>query len=56
MGFPEWGSLIRFGLYTGQRLADLACLTWVNLDLVRGEIRLKTRKTGRRMILPIALP
>ncbi len=49
----EWGSLVRFGLYTGQRLADLAALTWANLDLTRGEIRLETRKTGRRMILPI---
>jgi hypothetical protein len=25
---PEWQSLIRFGLYTGQRLVDLATLTW----------------------------
>jgi integrase len=52
----EWTSLVRFGLYTGQRLADLASLTWANLDLARGEIRLETRKTGRRMILPIAAP
>ena len=52
----EWKSMVRFGLYTGQRLADLASLTWANLDLARGEIRLETRKTGRRMILPIAAP
>ena len=52
----EWASLVRFGFYTGQRLADLASLTWANLDLARGEIRLETRKTGRRMILPIAAP
>ena len=52
----EWRSMVRFGLYTGQRLSDLATLTWANLDLVRGEIRLETRKTGRRMILPIAAP
>jgi integrase len=25
---PEWQSLIKFGLYTGQRLSDLASLTW----------------------------
>jgi integrase len=25
---PEWQSLIRFGLFTGQRLGDLALLTW----------------------------
>jgi integrase len=53
---PEWASLVRFGLYTGQRLADLAVLTWANIDLARGEIRLETRKTGRRMLVPIALP
>ena len=52
----EWRSLIRFGLYTGQRLADLACLTWENVDLDRREVRLATRKTGRRMILPMAAP
>ena len=52
----EWRSMVRFGLYSGQRLADLASLTWANLDLARGEIRLETRKTGRRMILPMAGP
>lgn len=52
----EWRSMIRFGLYSGQRLSDLASLTWVNVDLVRGELRLETRKTGRRMILPLAAP
>jgi len=25
---PEWGSMIRFGLYTGQRLSDIAALSW----------------------------
>jgi len=29
----EWKSLILFGLYTGQRLGDLARLTWQNVDL-----------------------
>jgi integrase len=52
----EWKSLILFGLYTGQRLGDLARLTWDNIDLARGEIRLKTGKTGKRLILPIAEP
>jgi integrase len=53
---PEWRSLIKFGLYTGQRLADLAVLTWANLDLVRDEIRLVSRKTGKRLSIPIAGP
>ena len=43
-------------LYTGQRLGDLARLTWDNIDLSRGEIRLKTGKTDKRLILPIAAP
>lgn len=53
---PEWASMVRFGLYTGQRLSDLAALTWENIDLARGEIRLLTRKTGRRMVIPMAKP
>ena len=32
---PEWRSLVLFGLYTGQRLADIAALTWDNLDLTK---------------------
>jgi integrase len=51
---PEWKSLILCGLYTGQRLYDLAELSWDNIDLVRGEVRLKVRKTGKRLILPLA--
>jgi integrase len=52
----EWRSMIHFGLYTGQRLGDLASLTWANVDLQRGEIRLVTRKTGKTLVLPIAAP
>ena len=52
----EWRSLIVFGLYTGQRLGDLARLTWANLDLEQNEIRLRTGKTGRQQIIPLAPP
>jgi integrase len=52
----EWRSLILFGLYTGQRLGDLARLTWANVDLQLDELRLSTSKTGRRQIIPIAPP
>jgi integrase len=48
--------MIFFGLYTGQWLADVATLRWSNVDLVKGEIRLRTRKTDKMMILPIAAP
>lgn len=52
----EWKSLIKFGLYTGQRLADLASLTWRNLDLSTMEMRLIQRKTKKRIIIPLAGP
>jgi integrase len=48
--------LIKFGLYTGQRLGDLALLTWSQIDLVRAEIRLTTRKTDKQLLIPIAEP
>jgi integrase len=53
---PEWQSLIRFGLYTGQRLGDLAMLTWNQIDTVRGEIRIVTQKTRKTINLPICEP
>lgn len=52
----EWRSLVLFGLYTGQRLGDLARLTWQNIDLQAGEIHLATAKTGRLVRIPIAAP
>jgi integrase len=52
----EWQSLIKFGIYTGQRLADLATLRWSQIDLERDEIRLATRKTGKALLIPIARP
>jgi integrase len=52
----EWKGLVLFGLYTGQRLGDLARLTWANIDLERNEVKLTTGKTGRRIRLPLAAP
>jgi len=52
----EWRSLVLFGLYTGQRLGDLARLTWQSIDLAAGEIHLTTGKTGRVIRIPIAAP
>ena len=52
----EWRGMVMFGLYTGQRLGDIATLTWQNLDLQRAELRLVTGKTGRRQIIPLAPP
>lgn len=56
----EWRGLILFGLYTGQRLGDLAKLTWRSVKLgtsaAESEVAFTTRKTGRRMVLPLAAP
>lgn len=52
----EWESLVRFGLYTGQRLGDLAMLRWRQVDLQAEEIQFTTRKTGRRVLVPICGP
>jgi integrase len=52
----EWRGLILFGLYLGQRLGDLAKLTWRAVDSDSGEIAFTTRKTGRRIVLPLVQP
>ena len=52
----EMKGLIIFGLYTGQRLGDLARLTWKNIDLQRAELSCITGKTGRQQIIPLAQP
>jgi integrase len=52
----EWRGIILFGLYTGQRLGDIAKLTWQNLDLDRQELAFVTSKTGRNQRIPLAGP
>jgi len=52
----EWRGLILFGLYLGQRLGDLARLTWRAVDLESGEIAFTTRKTAKRAVLPLLQP
>ncbi len=56
MADAEWQSMVLFGLYTGQRLADIGRLTWANIDLHACEIRLVTGKTGKRILIPLAGP
>lgn len=44
---PEWRSMILFSLYTGgQRLSDIATLTWANVDLARKEVAVRNPKNG----------
>jgi integrase len=52
----EWRGLVLFGLYLGQRLGDLAKLTWRAVNLESNEIAFTARKTGRRIVLPLMQP
>ena len=52
----EWRGLTLMGLYTGQRLGDLARMTCNSVDLGERELRFVSRKTGRRMAVPVAQP
>lgn len=50
----EWRSMVIFSLYTGgQRLGDIATLTWDQIDTENQIIILKTGKTKRPMRIPI---
>jgi len=52
----EWRGMVLMGLYTGQRMGDIAKICWNNIDLQREELRLVSQKTGRNMIVPLAAP
>ena len=51
-----WKGMVLVGLYTGQRLGDVARLRWKQIDFRSQILSLTTSKTGRRQILPIATP
>lgn len=53
---PEWRGIVLAGLYTGQRLGDIATLTWAAVDLDQNVISFVTSKTDRRQHIPIAKP
>lgn len=50
---PEWRGVILTGLYTGLRLGDIKQLTWSSIDLESRTIRLRTRKTKTKVVIPI---
>ncbi|MFZ1072699.1 MAG: tyrosine-type recombinase/integrase [Verrucomicrobiia bacterium] len=49
-----WRFMVLGGFYTGQRMGDLICLTWAAVDFERGQLRLKQRKTGRPVTVPLS--
>lgn len=52
----EWRGLILGGLYTGQRLGDLASLIGRKIDLKEELLTFRSQKTGRDMVIPLAKP
>jgi integrase len=52
----EFYGLVLTSIYTGQRLGDIARMTWQQVDLEKGIVRFVQRKTGHRLELPLAVP
>ena len=50
---PDWRGLILAGFYTGQRLRDLADLTWEQIDLSARIITIQQGKTDVEVAIPI---
>lgn len=52
----EWRALFLLGLFTGQRINDLAEMPWSKIDLAAGIITITARKTGKLVGLPLLDP
>ena len=46
-------NLLLFDYHTGLRISDICNLKWENVDLIKGELRLKQIKTGNEINLPL---
>ena len=51
---PEWRGLILAGFYTGQRLGDVASMTWRMIDVDTRMVSFHAHKTNRLVKVPIA--
>lgn len=51
---PEWRGMVLVGLYAGLRLGDIASLKWQHIDLTEGVITVRTQKTERQQVIPMA--
>lgn len=49
----EWRGMFLLGLYTGQRISDLAALRWRNVNLAAGTVAFQAKKTGATVALPL---
>jgi len=52
----ELRTMLAFGLYTGCRLADAACMDWGSVDMTRRMIRYLPSKTRRKVKNPLLIP
>jgi integrase len=52
----EWRGMVLCGAYHGLRLGDVALLGWPQVALESRELRFKSEKTGRLMVIPVAEP
>ena len=50
----DWRGVILAGYFTGLRLSDITELRWESIDLKTGLLKLKTGKTGKAVIIPLA--
>jgi integrase len=50
----EWRGMVLCAAYTGMRLGDVSLLRWEDVELSARELRLKTEKTKRVQVIPIA--
>ncbi|MGJ8724472.1 MAG: tyrosine-type recombinase/integrase [Roseibacillus sp.] len=50
----EWKSMVLFGIYTGQRLGDLATMRWSTIDIPNASLSIRTRKTSRSVKIKIS--
>lgn len=46
---PEWAAVVLTGVYCGQRLGDIIRLKWSQVDLVKGWIHFRQRKTDEEV-------
>lgn len=52
----DWRGMLLLGLYTGQRIRDLANLQWGQVSLDPPELRMRTAKTDRPVLIPLPAP
>ncbi len=52
---PEWLGMILLALYTGQRLLDVARITWDAVDLDKRTVHFPMLKSSRSLTMPLAL-